>query len=88
MRRTRPARSSAAMPRSAVPALLATIVRSVAPCCTSACSSTVGTPDSPNPPTRTVAPSWTPATASRAVATRLSITLRVLSAGAAGRGRR
>src|SRR6476646_3605297 len=64
--RTRPAASRAESPVSPLPALLLTIVRSVAPCSMSASIRRVGIPAMPNPPTRTVAPSSIPATASAA----------------------
>src|SRR6185369_5456369 len=52
---TRPAASRAARPVSPLPALLLTMVRSVAPCSINASISVVGMPAIPNPPTRIVA---------------------------------
>src|SRR6476620_5675123 len=65
---TRPAASSAARPVSPLPALLLTMVRLRAPCSISASISLVGIPAMPNPPTRMVAPSAIPWTASTASA--------------------
>src|SRR3954452_12055576 len=72
--RTRRSRSSAATSVSPLPALLVTTVRSLAPCSSSACVSSTGTPELPKPPTSTVAPSRTPSTAAASVGTRLSST--------------
>ena len=55
------------------PQLFDTTPRPETPRSYSAWISTFGTPLSPNPPTASVAPSGTSATASRAVATTLSI---------------
>src|SRR4051794_23504162 len=57
--RTRPAASSAARPVSPLPALLLTIVNSLAPCAISASISSFGKPAVPKPPIITVAPSGT-----------------------------
>jgi hypothetical protein len=59
---------------SPLPALLVTTVRSRAPSSSTACTRATGTPELPNPPTSTVAPSPIPVTASAGDATRLSIT--------------
>ena len=72
--RTRPAASSAARPVSPLPALLFTIVRSLAPWAMSASMSSTGWPARPKPPIMTVAPSGMPATAVAASGTVLSIT--------------
>ncbi len=66
---TRPAASSAARPVSPLPALLLTIVSSRAPCSSSAPTSSFGRPAVPKPPTITVAPSGTSATAAARLAT-------------------
>jgi hypothetical protein len=84
IRRTRRSRISAAMSVSPLPALLVTTVRSRAPCSSRACTSSTGTPELPKPPTSTVAPSATSATASASVATRLSITVPPAGAGTSG----
>src|SRR6516165_6396968 len=73
IRLTRPAASNAASPARPVPALLATTVRSRAPCSTTASHRASGNPAPPNPPQRMVAPSAIPATASARPSTRLSI---------------
>ena len=65
--RTRPSRISAARPWSPLPALLLTTVSPVAQPYSRASISATGCPAEPNPPTSTVAPSGTPATASAAV---------------------
>src|SRR5260370_19008515 len=78
IRRTRPAVSNAASPFLPVPALLATIVRSRAPCSTTASHNASGKPAPPNPPHRMTAPSGIPATASARLLTRLSIIVRTV----------
>src|SRR5712672_1717646 len=76
IRRTRPAASNAASPLRPVPALLATTVRSRAPCSMTASHKASGNPAPPNPAHKIVAPSGMPATASARLRTRLSIMVR------------
>src|SRR5437764_3010410 len=73
IRLTRPAASNAASPARPVPALLATTVRSRAPCSMTASHKASGSPAPPNPAHKIVAPSAMPATASAKLRTRLSI---------------
>ena len=71
--RTRPAAISAASPLRPVPALLATTVRSRAPCSITASHNASGSPAPPNPAHSTTVPSLMPATAAARSRTRLSI---------------
>src|SRR5262249_44262768 len=71
--RTRFAWMSAASPVSPLPALLLTMVRSLAPCAISASMSAAGIPALPKPWIITVAPSGTSASAASGLATILSI---------------
>src|SRR3984957_2393535 len=85
--RTRPVSSSLAKPTYPTPELLATTVRSLAPCSIKPSISAFGWPMLPKPPTRTTAPSRTPAMASAMVCTILLIIgLRSQSPGAAHLG--
>src|SRR4029453_9694154 len=74
-RRMRPAASSSPRPHPSTPQLFETTSRSLVPCASSARISTIGTPDRPNPPTASDAPSGMSATASAAVRYVLSIGL-------------
>src|SRR5436309_11316527 len=84
--RTRPAAINPARPRVPVPALLATTVRSVAPCSSSASINSSGWPTAPNPPSSTVAPFWMPSSAAARSATCLLIIPPTLSGGLTGSG--
>src|SRR5699024_4053633 len=76
---TRRSLISNASPASACPALLLTMVRSVAPLSSRAWMSSIGRPASPNPPISTVEPSVIFATAAAAVSTILVISFPLLS---------
>src|SRR6516165_4884232 len=76
IRCTRPVASNAARPVRPVPALLATTVRSRAPCSMTASHKASGSPAPPKPAHKTTAPSGIPATASARLRTRLSIIVR------------
>src|SRR6185436_15969111 len=72
IRRSRLAISSRPSPQSSTPQLFDTACRSSAPFSSTASISTVGTPHSPKPPTASVTPDSTSATASAALVTTLS----------------
>src|SRR5690348_5140981 len=77
MRLIRRSPSSTPRPAPSTPQLLETTVRSPAPCPSSASISTHGMPLSPNPPTASVAPEATSATARAASGTTLSMQVTV-----------
>src|SRR5204863_252996 len=67
--------SGSSAPTSPLPALLLTMIRSLAPCAIRASISSSGTPAPPNPPTRIVEPSRTSASAASTEGMILSIML-------------